>query len=62
MQETWTQSLGWEDTLVEEMGTHSQYSCLKNSMGQGAWQGYSPWGCKDLDTTEQLSTRKYIGI
>ena len=28
----------------------------------GAWQGYSQWGCKDLDTTEQLSTRKYIGI
>ena len=23
MQETWVQSLGWEDTLEEEMATHS---------------------------------------
>ena len=38
MLETWIQSLDWEDTLEEEMGTHSQYSCLKNSMDQGAWQ------------------------
>ena len=32
MQETWVQSLGWEDTLEEEMATHS--STL-------AWK--SPW-------------------
>ena len=32
-----------------------QYSCLKNSTDRGAWLGYSPWGCKQLDTTEQLS-------
>ena len=24
--------------------------------------GCSPWGCKDLYTTEQLSTHKYIGM
>ena len=33
-----------------------QYSCLENSMDRGAWQAiYSPWGCKELDMTEQLS-------
>ena len=36
MQETWVQSLGWEDPL--EKGTAPlQYSCLENSMGKGAW-------------------------
>ena len=24
--------------------------------GQKSLAGYSPWGCKELDTTEQLST------
>ena len=32
-----------------------QYSCLENSMDRGTWLGYSPWGCKDLDTIKQLS-------
>ena len=33
-----------------------QYSGLENSMDRGAWQAtYSPWGCKELDTTELLS-------
>ena len=37
-QETWVQSLGWEDPLEEEMATHTvQYSCLKNPMDRGAW-------------------------
>ena len=30
-----------------------QYSCLKKSQGQRSLIGYSPWGCKDLDTPEQ---------
>ena len=29
-----------------------QYSCLENSMGRGTWMSYSPWGHKELDTTE----------
>ena len=32
------------------------YSCLKNPHGQRSLAGYSPWGCKELDTTEWLST------
>ena len=29
-----------------------QYSCLKNCMDRGTWQA-SPWGHKELDTTER---------
>ena len=25
------------------------------SYGQSSLEGYSPWGCKELDTTEQLT-------
>ena len=38
MQETWVQSLGWEDPLEKEgIGNPLQYSCLENSMDRGAW-------------------------
>ena len=38
-------------------GNPLQYSCLENSMDRGAWWATkSPWGCKELDTTERLST------
>ena len=36
-QETWVQSLGWEDPLEKEMTNPLQYSCLENSMDRGAW-------------------------
>ena len=29
--------------------------------GQRSWAGYSPWGCKELDRAEQLSTHTYPG-
>ena len=32
-----------------------QYSCLENSHGQRSLVGCSPWDCKELDMTEQLS-------
>ena len=32
-----------------------QYSCLGNPHGQRSLAGYSPWGHKELDTTEKLS-------
>ena len=44
MQETLVRSLGWEDPLEKGKATHS--SIL-------AWR--IPWGCKESDTTEQLS-------
>ena len=48
MPETWVQSLYLEDPLEKGMAVHS--SIL-------AWRipWTIPWGCKELDTTEQLS-------
>ena len=37
-------------------GTPLQYSCLENLHGQRSLVGYSPWGRKKSDITEQLST------
>ena len=37
-------------------GNPLQYSCLENPHGQRRLAGYSPWGCKESDTIEQLST------
>ena len=37
-------------------GNPLQYSCLENPHGQRSMAGYSPWGCKELDMTERLST------
>ena len=36
-------------------GNPLQYSCLENPHGQRSLAGYSPWGHKELDTTERLS-------
>ena len=53
MRETRVQSLGLEDPLEKEMATHSRF-LPGESHGQGNLAGYSPWDCKELDTTEQL--------
>ena len=47
-QETWDQSLGWEDPL--ENGNPLQYSCLENPMDRGAWQA-TVHGVEELDMT-----------
>ena len=36
-------------------GNPLQYSCLDNPHGQRSLAGYSPCGCKELDTTKRLS-------
>ena len=36
VQETWVQSLGWEDP-GEGNGNPLQYPCLENSVDTGAW-------------------------
>ena len=38
-------------------GNPLQYSCLENLHGQRSLAGYSLWGCKQLDTTEQLNNK-----
>ena len=54
MQETWVQSLIWEDPLEKGMATHS--SILAGEFhGQRSLAGFSPWGHKQLDRTEQLT-------
>ena len=37
MQETWVQSLGWEDPLEEGMAIHSSILALRIPMDRGAW-------------------------
>ena len=49
--DTRAQTLGWEDPLEEEMATYSSILAWK-SHGQKSLVGYSPWGHKELDTTE----------
>ena len=51
MQETWVQSLGWEDTLEQRMATHSSILAWRIHE-QGSLMGYSLWGRKESDTTE----------
>ena len=48
MQETWVQSLGWEDPLEKGKATHS---CILPGEFHGL---YSLWGRKELDMTERL--------
>ena len=52
MQETQVWSLGWEDPLEKEMAVPLQYSYPEKPHGQRNLAGYSPWGLKELDTTE----------
>ena len=65
MQETQVQSLGQEDSLEKEMGDPLEKGRAwlptpvflpGESHGQRSLEGYSPWHCKESDTTEQLST------
>ena len=39
-------------------GNPLQYSCLESPHGQRSLVGYSPRGCKELDTTGQISTAR----
>ena len=49
------QSLVREDPLEKKMATHSSILAEK-SHEQRNLAGYSPGGCKESDTTKQLST------
>jgi len=51
--------MGWIPGLGRSSGgghgNPLQYSCLENPHGQRSLVSYSPWGCRELDMTEQLS-------
>ena len=49
-------------TAGEGNGNPLQYSCLENSVDGGTWLGYSPWGCKESDMTEQLHSLHSLNI
>ena len=49
MWETWIQSLDWEDLLEKGKATHSSIRAWR--IPGTEWS----WGCKDWDSTEQLS-------
>ena len=50
MQETWVQSLGWENPLEKGKATHSSILACRIP-----WTVYNPWGRKESNTTEQLT-------
>ena len=43
-------------------GNPLRYSCLEKPHGQRSSAGYSPWGRKELDMTEQLSEQYIISL
>ena len=49
IQEAWVQSLGQEDPLEKGEFVPGEFC------GQRSWKGYSPWDCKELIMTEQLT-------
>ena len=59
MGETRVRSLGQEDPLEKEMAT-TPVLLPGKSHGQGSLVGYSPWGRKELDTTEQFHFHLFI--
>ena len=54
MQETWVLFLSQEDPLEKEMATHSSIIAWKIPWMEEPGS-YSPWGCQELDRTEQLT-------
>ena len=46
MQETWVQSLGWEDALENGMAIHSSILAWRNPRTEYPGGLYSPWGHK----------------
>ena len=54
MQETQVRSLGQQDPLKKEMTTYSSVLAWEIPWTERNLVGYSPWGRKELDTTERV--------
>ena len=61
-QETWVPSLGWEDTLEEEMATHQSILERINLQTEEPGEIYSPWESQKVKTpmSTQLQTIPYL--
>ena len=46
----------WLDGITDSMGHEFEYT-LRDGKGQGSLVCCGPWGCKESDTTEQLSNK-----
>ena len=55
IQETWVQSLSWEDPLEEGIATYSSIFA-KEFHGQRSVVDCNSWRLKESEMTEQLST------
>ena len=53
-QEAWVQSLGQEDPLEKGIATHSSVHAWRIPWTEEP-EELSPWGQKELDTTERLT-------
>ena len=52
MRETWVQLLSWEDCPWRRAWQPTAVFLPENPHGQRSLVGYSPWGSKELHTTE----------
>ena len=52
MRETRVLSLGWDDPLEKETANHSSILAQRIPQTEEPERLYSPWGHKELDTTE----------
>ena len=57
-QETWVQSLQWEDPLQEGMATHSSILAWRIPVDRGDWQATVHH--EESDTTKPLSTAHHL--
>ena len=55
VQESWVQSLGWEDPLEKEIATHSGILAWEIQWTEGAWGATVHGGHKESDMTEYLN-------
>ena len=55
----WVQSLGWEDSLEEEMATHSSILAWRIPMDIEAWQTTVHKVAKSRTRLKQLSTHAH---
>ena len=59
IQETWIQSLGWEDPLEKKMATHSNILAWRIPQTEEL-DGLQSTGCKESDSTERSSSFPYF--